>query len=100
MFRTINNITSQLTNRTVYLELFSDRKVTYRVTAGNTVRNGVEVAAYGIEAVDSFTGESADISDFSPDIREAVAFAEMLSSQKISPRQLYGKALGFLGISI
>lgn len=100
MFRKMKKQSGELKNRTVYLELFSDRKVAYRVTAGITVRYGERVDTYGIEAIDVKTGEFADITDFSPDINDAVAFAELLSSQKARPRQLYGKALGFLGVSI
>ena len=100
MFRKINKDSRQLINRTVYMELFSDRKISYRVTAGRTFRAGEEIDTYGIEAVDSRTGEFADISDFSPDIEDAVAFAEMLSAQKTVPRKLYEKALRFLSITI
>ena len=89
-----------MVGRTVYLELFSEKKVAYRVTAGRTVRYGEEINIYGIEAEDSRTGESEKIADFSPDIEDAVAFAEMLTSQKIRPRQLYGKALDYLMLSI
>lgn len=100
MFSTIKLKKKDLQKKTVYLELFSERKVTYRVTAGHTVRFGEEISTYGIEAFDSRTGESERISDFSQDITDAVAFAELLSAQKVRPRQLYSKALGFLSCCI
>ena len=99
MFGKVKNKTD-VTDRKVYMEIFSDRRISYRVTAGRAVRFGEEIDIYGIEAEDSRTGESEKIADFSPDIEDAVAFAEMLTSQKIRPRQLYGKALDYLMLSI
>ena len=100
MFMIIKSEIKELRNRTVYIELFSERKIYYRVTEGITSRFGKEISTYGIEASDSRTGETEKISDFSPDVRDAVAFAELLSKHNIRPRQLYGKALGYLSKSI
>ncbi|MBQ1519781.1 MAG: hypothetical protein IIZ53_08030 [Ruminococcus sp.] len=100
MFGTIKSSKSDVISKTVYMELFSDRKIAYRVTAGRTMRFGEEINIYGIEATDSRTGETERISDFSPDIEDAVAFAEMLNLQKARPKQLYGKALGYLRMTI
>ena len=100
MFAALKNKTTSVMNRTVYMELFSDRKISYRVTAGRTVRFGEEVDTYGIEVRDSVTGESENIADFSPAVEDAVAFAEMLTACKVRPCQLYVKALGYLMLSI
>ncbi|MBR1824112.1 MAG: hypothetical protein IJ779_07760 [Ruminococcus sp.] len=100
MFAVLKNKVTDVTDRTVYLEIFSDRKVAYRVTAGRTVRHGKESNTYGIEAVDSRTGETERIADFSPDIEDAVAFAEMLTAERAKPRQLYSRALNFLYLLI
>ena len=89
-----------VTDRKVYMEIFSDRRISYRVTAGRAVRFGEEIDIYGIEAEDSRTGEAEKIADFSPDIEDAVAFAERLTAERTKPRQLYSRALNFLYLLI
>ena len=100
MFSAVNNKKAYVKDRTVYMELFSDRKISYKVTAGRIMRFGEEISVYGIEAEDFITGESEKIADFSPDIEDAVAFAEMLTACKVRPRQLYVKALSYLMLLI
>lgn len=100
MFTAVKNNIPYVKDRTVYMELFSDRKISYRVTAGRAVKSGLESDTYGIEAVDSITGESEKIPDFSPDVKDAVAFAEMLTACRIRPRHIYAKALNYLMLLI
>lgn len=90
----------EIRDRTVYMEVYGDNKVSYRVTAARILKNGRQAVTYGIEVEDQKAGDKEEIPDFSPDIEDAVDFAEMLISQKIRPNRLYSKALGYLCISI
>lgn len=81
-----------VTDRTVYMEVYGQNKVSYRVIAG---RMG-NVITYGIETVDSISGETETIPDFSRNVNDAVAFAENLIRNRITPKHVYIKALEYL----
>lgn len=100
MFGMVRKIKHEVYDKTIYMEVFGDNRISYRVTAGRTFLNGCEVVTYGIEAEDTLTGETESIADFSRDIEDAVDFAEMLISSKARPFQIYSKALNYLWISI
>lgn len=90
----------EIRDRTIYMEVYGDNKVSYRVTAARMLKNSRQAVTYGIEVEDAKAGEKEAIPDFSPDIEDAVDFVEMLISQKIRPSRLYSKALKYLCISI
>ncbi len=100
MFGVIRKIKHEVRDRTIYMEVFGDNKVSYRVTAGKVLVNGEEVTTYGVEAEDAKNGVFESIADFSRDIEDAVDFAEMLIASKASPSQIYTRALTYLWISI
>ena len=100
MFGLIRRNKGEVKDRTVYMEIYGANKVTYRVTAGKLVYYGSETTAYGIEAVDSFSGKSESIPDFSCNIEDAVDFAEFLISDRVRPEDIYSKALAYLSVSI
>lgn len=100
MFGMVRKIKREVRDRTVYMEVFGDNKVSYRVIVGRIYLNGEDVVTYGVEAEDFRTGERECIPDFSRDIEDAVDFAEMLISAKARPSQLYGRALNYLWVSI
>lgn len=100
MFGIIKKIKHEVRDRTIYMEVFGDNKVSYRVTAGKVLLNGEEVTTYGVEAEDVRRGECEAIHDFSCDIEDAVDFAEMLIAGKTRPSQIYTRALTYLWISI
>lgn len=100
MFGIIKKNRREVRDRTVYMEVFGDNRVSYRVTAGKVVMDGEEVTTYGVEAEDVRKGEYESIADFSRDIEDAVDFAEMLIAGKVRPSQIYTRALTYLWISI
>ncbi|MBQ6213712.1 hypothetical protein [Ruminococcus flavefaciens] len=100
MFGIVKKIKHEVRDKTIYMEIFGDNKVTYRVLSGRLYMYGDEFITYGIEVLDRKSGEKELIADFSRNIEDAVAFAEMLISEKIRPRQLYSRALDFLRVSI
>ena len=100
MFGIMRRFNRCVTDKTIYLEVFGDNKVAYRVTAGRISSFGCSVNTYGIEAEDYTNGDIETIPDFSRNIEDAVDFAEMLINAKIKPKQLYNKALGYLCVSI
>jgi len=100
MFGIVKKIKHEVRDKTIYMEIFGDNKVTYRVLSGRLYMYGDEFITYGIEVIDRKSGEKELIADFSRNIEDAVAFAEMLISEKIRPRQLYSRALDFLRVSI
>lgn len=100
MFGIIRKTKREVRDRTVYLEVFGDNKVAYRVIVGKTELYGDTVTTYGIEAQDYITGACEEIPDFSRDIEDAVDFAEMLITSKTKPSQIYARALNYLWISI
>lgn len=100
MFGKIRRIKRKVVGKTVYMEVYGDNKIAYRVTAGRMDIYGETVITYGIEAEDPVSGEKEMIPDFSRNVEDAVDFAEMLITKKIHPRQIYSKALGYLCISI
>ncbi len=100
MFGMIRKTKREVRDRTVYMEIYGDNKVVYRVTAGKTWVYGEEVNTYGIETEDRKTGEKEIIQDFSRNIEDAVDFAELLINTRTKPRNLYTKALNYLCISI
>ena len=90
----------EVRDRTVYMEIYGDNKVTYRVIVGRKYFFGEDVVTYGIEAEDKKSGECGAIPDFSRNIDDAVDFAEILIMGKIPPRHMYSRALGYLSVSI
>lgn len=100
MFELVRKTKRKVIDKTVYMEVFGDNRVSYRVTAGRTAHDGREIITYGVEIEDSRTHEKEEIADFSRDIEDAVDFAEMLISDRIPPCRLYTKALNYLLISI
>lgn len=100
MFGIIRKTKKTVTDKAVYMEVFAENKVAYRVITGRLSVNGEEINTYGIEAEDYISGERESIPDFSQDIEDAVDFTEMLISEKVAPRQIYNKALGYLCVSI
>lgn len=100
MFGMIRLIKHEVRDRTIYMEVFGDNKVSYRVTSGRMLFYGNDITTYGVEVQDSKTGEYEAIADFSRDIEDAVDFAEMLISSKAKPAQIYTMALYYLRISI
>ena len=100
MFGIMRKVRREVTDRTVYMEVFGDNKVSYRVITGRLDLFGDDVITYGIEAEDFQSGEKEVIPDFSRNIEDAVDFAEILISGRVRPKQIYGRALNYLCISI
>ncbi|MCR5601851.1 MAG: hypothetical protein K6G33_14060 [Ruminococcus sp.] len=100
MFGIVKTKKHEVRDKAVYMEIFGDNKVAYRVLSGRMELYGDEIITYGIEVIDHKSGDKEIISDFSRNIEDAVIFAEELIAAKSRPRQLYGKALGFLKVSI
>ena len=100
MFGRIRRRKNEVRDRTVYMEVYGDNKVVYRVTAGKVYTFGAETDTYGVEAEDRITGAKETIQDFSRSIEDAIDFAEMLINSRARPQQLYERALGYLCISI
>ncbi|MDE6665513.1 MAG: hypothetical protein K2K14_04895 [Ruminococcus sp.] len=96
MFTTVKKIKNPVVDRTVYMEVYGENKVAYRVITGRIGKN----TTYGIETEDYNTGETESIPDFSRNIEDAVLFAEMLIKSKTSPKYMYIKALDYLRLSI
>ena len=90
----------EVLDRTLYMEIFGDNKVAYRVLSSRMALFGDEVITYGIEVYDHKNGDSECIADFSTNIEDAVAFAESLIDHRSCPRQLYSRALNYLSVSI
>lgn len=100
MFGIVKRIKHDVRDKTLYMEIFGDNKVAYRVLSGKMTMFGDEVITYGVEVIDKKSGDKECISDFSRNIEDAVAFAESLITNKSRPRQLYSKALDYLRVSI
>lgn len=100
MFGIIRKKKQDVRDRTVYMEVCGDNKVSYRVIAGRLFSGGCDVITYGIEAQDMASGVLETIPDFSRDIEDAVDFAEMLISSRTRPEGIYSRALNYLCASI
>ena len=100
MFSVIKRIRREVMDITVYMEIFSDNKVAYRVLSVRMNIFGEEIITYGIEIYDHKSGQRESISDFSRNIEDAVAFAESLINERSRPKQLYSRALNYLSICI
>ena len=100
MFSVVRRKKHEVRDKMVYMEVYGDNKVAYRVTVGRIFQYGEELITYGVEAEDHITGAVETIADFSRDIEDAVDFAEMLISSRAKPSQLYTKALNYLWLSI
>lgn len=84
--------------KTGYMEVVGNNRVTYRVTICRIVQNGEEYNTYGIEA-ETGIGPikfKESIDDFSRELKTAVAFAEMLVKYNIKPSLIFNAALCFL----
>ena len=100
MFGTVKKKVREVRDTTLYMEIYGDNKVAYRVLSGRMQLFGYEVITYGVEVIDRKSGEKECIPDFSRNIEDAVVFAESLITNRSKPRQLYGRALDFLRVSI
>ncbi len=100
MFGLIRRNPSEVKGRTVYMEVYCDNKITYRVITGDIIGNNEIFSTYGVEIEDRKSGEKEAIKDFSRDIEDAVDFAEMLISHKSKPMDIYSRALRYLYVSI
>ena len=100
MFSVIKRIRREVMDMTVYMEIFSDKKVAYRVLSVRMNFFGEEIITYGIEIFDHKNGQKECITDFSRNIEDAVAFAESLINERSRPKQLYSRALNYLSICI
>ena len=100
MFSVIKRIRREVMDMTVYMEIFSDKKVAYRVLSVRMNFFGEEIITYGIEIFDHKDGQKECITDFSRNIEDAVAFAESLINERSRPKQLYSRALNYLSICI
>lgn len=96
----MRKIKREVKDKTVYMEVYAENNVAYRVVSGRIEMFGSEICTYGIEAEDHESGDIETIPDFSRNIEDAVDFAEMLISGKVPPKQLYNKALNYLCVSI
>ena len=100
MFGIVRRMKREVTDRTVYMEIYGSNKVIYRVTAGKMNYFGDTVYTYGVEAEDHRTGEKEEIADFLRNVEDAVDFTEMMINSRMRPKQIYSKALNYLCISI
>ena len=100
MFGTVKKKVQEVRDKTLYMEIYGDNKVAYRVLSGRMQLFGDEVITYGVEVIDRKSGDKECIPDFSRNIEDAVVFAESLITNRSKPRQLYGRALDFLRVSI
>jgi hypothetical protein len=93
-------IRREVRDMTVYMEIFSEKKVAYRVLSVRMNFFGEEIITYGIEIFDHKSRQREFIADFSRNIEDAIAFAESLINERSSPKQLYSRALNYLSICI
>ena len=100
MFGTVKKKVQEVRDKTLYMEIYGENKVAYRVLSGRMQLFGDEVITYGVEVIDRKSGEKECIPDFSRNIEDAVVFAESLITNRSKPRQLYGRSLVFLRVSI
>lgn len=87
-----------MTNKTSYMEVVGNNRITYRVTTALVRNKEEEYYTYGIEA-EKVIGPihiKESIDDFSRDLKKAVGFAEMLLKYNIKPSLIYNAALCFL----
>lgn len=87
-----------MTDKTCYMEVQGNNRITYRVMSGYVMHNGEEYYTYGIEAEKAIgpVKLKESIDDFSRDLKKAVGFAEMLLRYNIKPSLIYNAALCFL----
>ena len=79
MFGIVKRIKHEVRDKTIYMEIFGENKVTYRVLSGRMCIYGDEIITYGIEVIDHKNGEKELIADFSRNIEDAVAFAAIFT---------------------
>lgn len=98
MIKALKREKAVMTEKTSYMEVVGNNRVTYRVTTGRAVLNGREYVTYGIEAEKGIgpVRFKESIDDFSTDLKTAVCFAEMLLKYNIKPSLIYNAALCFL----
>lgn len=83
---------AQVTDKTIYMEIYGQNKVAYRIIVGR-IEN---IVTYGIETEDYISGNIESIPDFSRNLEDAVTFSEILIREKIPPKYVYIKALDYL----
>ena len=102
MFGLVRRGKRVIKDKSVYMEVFGENRIAYRVITGLLEDSDSELqrTTYGIEAEDYRSGEKEIIVDFSGNIEDAVDFTEMLISKKAKPSQMYNMALNYLYVSI
>lgn len=84
----------------VYMEVYGNNRVVYRVTACNTYQNKTIRVVYGVSAQNLRTGERAEIAAFSGNLEKAVCFVNDLIQQEIQPYQIYNAAFRQLSLEV
>ena len=100
MFGIVSKRKKEVVDKSVYLEVFGDNCVAYRVTIGTISGLGYPIITYGVEAEDFNNGTIETIPDFSRNIEDAVDFTEMMINKKSKPSQMYSLVLNYLYFSI
>ena len=100
MFGIMSKKKQKVIGRTVYLEIYGDNRVTYRVIEGHISGIDGSAAVYGVEAEDTVRGELEAITDYSRSLTDAVGFAETLIRSRARPKEIYSRALSSLYASI
>lgn len=100
MLGIMNKKKQSVSGRTVYLEIYGDNRVTYRVVEGYINGSGGSIAVYGVEAEDGARGELEAITDYSRSLTDAVGFAETLIRSRARPKEIYSRALNSLYASL
>ena len=100
MFGIVRKTKHEVMDRVVYMEVYGDNKVAYRVTSGWMNLYGESICTYGVEVEDYISGEKESIPDFSRNVEDAVDFTEMMITRRIRPKNIYDRALSYLCISI
>ncbi len=80
----------------VYMEVYGNNRVIYRVTAGYFAIKGKIQPTYGVMLEDMRTGEQESIEDFSEDLAQTVNFANDLVGRETRPAGLYDIAFAYL----
>ena len=70
MFGIVKKNVREVRDKTLYMEIYGENKVAYRVLSGKMQFYGDEVITYGVEVIDRKSGEKACIPDFSRNIEE------------------------------
>ncbi len=77
----------------VYMEVYGNNRIIYRVTASRAVSFGQSRPVYGVMLEDLRSGERQGIANFSDTLEETIRFANELIEQEVVPAKLYDAAL-------